>query len=389
MDSATILTIVVSLISTAAVGYVLYLAFSKRLDEIQRGRDNSQDTLIVNLNQRVDNLTRNVGENLQMVTDTLLKQLNETTKQVDTRLHTNNEGWMKSSNEIRNSMENNARTIRDVTAKLAQMEEAHKRIFEVGKDISSLQEILRAPKLRGSLGELFLGDLLGQIFPASRYQMQYTFKSGETVDAVLLLRDSLMVSIDSKFPLESFKRMIDASDDSARKVAKKEFLNSIKKRIDEIASKYILPDEKTLDFALMYIPAENVYYEMIIKGDGEFDVLSYAYSKKVIPVSPNNLYVYLQTVALGLRGMQIEERAKEILADLSRLNTDFTKVSDSYDVLGKHLTNAVAKYEDTNRLLGKFGAKVEQIESKTVVETQSIQESASTQTSIDINSLSE
>ncbi|MCA9392325.1 DNA recombination protein RmuC, partial [candidate division WWE3 bacterium] len=146
---------------------------------------------------------------------------------------------------------------------------------------------------------------------------------------------------------------------------KKEFVKSVKLRIDEIATKYIAPDEGTLDFALMYIPAENVYYETIIKGEDGNDLVSYAYGKRVIPVSPNNLYVYLQTIAMGLRGMQVEHRAKEILADLSRLNTEFTKVTESYDVLGKHITSASSRYEETGRLLGKFGTRVEQIEEKT------------------------
>lgn len=364
MDITIIVIIAVALI----LGTVLWFftKLSKRLDEINSSKSQTESALVVDMNQRVDSLNKNVSDTLQKVTQTLLNQLGENTRRVDRRLETSNEDWMKSAKDIRQTIDNNIKVIQGVTNKLTQMDEAHHRIYEVGKDIAGLQEILRAPKLRGTLGELFLGDLLSQVFPQDRYKLQYTFRSGETVDAILLLRDDHMVPIDAKFPLESFKRMLDATDENEKKVARKEFVNSVKRRIDEIASKYIATDEGTLDFALMYVPAENVYYETIIKDEAGGELAPYAHSKRVIPVSPNNLYVYLQTIALGLRGMQIEERAKEILADLSRLNSDFGKVTDSYEVLGKHISSAASRYEETSRLIGKFGTRVEQIEEKTV-----------------------
>jgi len=367
MDFILPLIIVIS-IGLVGLGYLIF-QLNQNLNELKKSRDAGQDSVIVNLNQRVDDLSRNVGETLQKVTENILQQLNETSRRVDTRLHSSNQDSLKSAQDIRQTINHNIKTIGQVTAKLAQMEESHKRIYDVGRDIAGLQEILRAPKLRGTLGELFLGDLLGQIFPKDRYRLQYTFKGGETVDAILILRDGHTVSIDAKFPLESFKRMLDAQEDHEKKQARKQFTDSVKKRIDEIATKYINPDEGTLDFALMYVPAENVYYETIIKGESDLDITQYAYARKVIPVSPNNLYVYLQTVALGLRGMQIEVRAKEILADLSRLNQDFGKVSESYEVLGKHLSSAVSRYDETNKHLTRFGTRVEQIESKTETET--------------------
>jgi DNA recombination protein RmuC len=324
--------------------------------------------MILGLNQRVDDLSKNLGENLQQVTATVLNQLNENTKQVDMRLQTTNQHWLKSTQEIRRVIDSNVQSISSVNSKLAQMDESNKRIFEVGKDISSLQEILRAPKLRGALGELFLGDLLSQVFNKDRYHMQYAFRSGEIADAVLVMPDQHLISIDAKFPLESFKRMLDTQDENQRKDARKQFSISVKRRIDEIASKYILPEEKTLDFALMYIPAENVYYEIIVRGGVDFDIMPYGHTKRVIPVSPNTLYVYLQTIALGLRGMQIEERAKDILSNLSKLNNEFTKVTDSYEVLGKHLSNAVGKYDEAGKHLSKFGNKMEQIEEKNEAE---------------------
>lgn len=348
-----ILGVVVLLLAIVLVVLLLVL---KSLAAVGKPKDDG--VMLLNLNQRVDDLSRNVTDNLQKVTDTMLRQLSDNTKLVDARLEATNKNRQQSEQEIQ-------RIIREVTQKLGAMQESNQKIFDVGKDIASLQEILRAPKLRGTLGELFLGDLLAQVFPAERFELQYRFASGEAVDAVIKLRDHQLVAIDAKFPLESFQRLIKTDNEAEMKLAKREFIISVKKRIDEISGKYILPDEGTLDFALMYIPAENVYYETIIRGDEGSDLIAYAYGKRVIPVSPNNLYVYLQTIAMGLRGMQIEERAKEILQDLSRLNSDFSKVSESYEVLGKHITSAASRYDETGRLLSKFGSKVEQIEDKT------------------------
>ncbi len=342
--------------------YLLFNRLNKKIDSLGDKSKEDENAVVLQLSQRVEALNKQVNDSLQKVTETVLNQVSENTKRVDSRLEFTQKSRAKSEQELQ-------RIIRQVTEKLSAMQESNKRIYDVGKDIASLQEILHAPKLRGTIGELFLGDLLAQIFPKNRYQLQYTFKNGDTVDAILRLRDGHLVPIDAKFPLESFQRLIATEDEQQKKVQKRDFVKSVKKRIDEIAGKYILTDEGTLDFALMYIPAENVYYETIVKGDEGNDLMAYAYAKKVIPVSPNNLYVYLQTIALGLRGMQIEERAKEILQDLSRLNTEFKKVTDSYDVLGKHLNSAGSRYEETARLLGNFGTRVEQIEEKTDVET--------------------
>ena len=342
--------LIASVIGIMYLGYTL-MQVTKRMSDISNNK--SQDQSLVQLHQRIDQVNDQMTNQLNTVTQSMLNQMSSNTRQIDMRLSNTNKSWQQTT-----------QTIQSVTNKLSQLEEANKRIYDVGKDISSLQEILKAPKLRGTLGELFLGDLLSQIVPTDRFTLQHHFRSGDTVDALLKLRDGQSVSIDAKFPLESFQRLIISETDDEKKVAKREFVVSVKKRIDEIASKYIVPDEGTLDFALMYIPAENVYYETIIKAD-DSNLVGYAYTKRVIPVSPNSLYVYLQTISLGLRGMQIEERAKEILADLSRLQTDYVKVTDSYEVLGKHISNASGKYEETLRIMGKFGDKVDRIEDKT------------------------
>jgi len=201
--------------------------------------------------------------------------------------------------------------------------------------------------------------LLGQILPAEHFSTQYGFRSGEKVDAVVKLGGSL-VPVDAKFPLENFKRILAATSDEESARAKRQFVSDVKKHIDAIAGKYILPDEGTYDFALMYIPAENVYYETIIKEDVADDksLSHYALGKHVIPVSPNSLYAYLQAIVLGLRGMKVEERAKEILEYLSRLQNDFAKFRDEYTLVGKHLGHAQASYQNAERRLDQFGQRL-------------------------------
>ncbi|HLG29759.1 MAG TPA: DNA recombination protein RmuC [Candidatus Brocadiales bacterium] len=257
------------------------------------------------------------------------------------------------------------RVVGDVRVHLAQLEESNKKLYEVGKDISGLQDILRAPKMRGGLGELFLGDLLAQILPAEHFTLQHTFRTGERVDAVIRLGQGL-VSVDAKFPLENFKKLIDAKDENEKRAFRKQFVKDVKTHIDTIAQKYILPDEGTFEFALMYIPAENVYYEIIIKDatpGEERSISDYAISKRVIPVSPNSFYAYLQSILLGLKGMRIERSALEIIRNLTRLNDDFSRFSKEFDTLGTHLSNAKAKYESAEKCLDKYGSKLAQVES--------------------------
>lgn len=302
-----------------------------------------------------------LNENFNARMKEISTQFQEQTRQLNLRLRENSDILQKSNQHIGDRLDVAAKVVSGVTDRLGKMEEANKRIYDIGKDIAGLQDILQAPKLRGGLGEFFLGDLLGQYFPKDKFEMPYTFRSGEKVDAVIHLADSRIVPIDSKFPLENFKKMLEAKDEKEKRQLKKIFVSDVKKRIDEIA-RYILPDEGTMDFALLYIPAENVYYEVIIKDEGEESLSNYAFQKRVIPVSPNNFFVYLQTILMGLRGLQIEESAKEIQEALVRLKGDFQKFGDDFEVLGSHLTNAGNKFEDSQRRLEKLGQKLERIE---------------------------
>jgi DNA recombination protein RmuC len=262
-------------------------------------------------------------------------------------------------------LDNAANMVGMLQRKLGQIEESNKRIFDLGAGLQELKDILKNPKLRGNMGEFFLEDLMRQILPPDHYRMQHCFKSGEIVDCAIQLGDG-KVSVDSKFPLESFVRLVQIPEDQVdlKRREKKAFVTAIKKHADAISKKYILPDEGTYDFALMYIPAENIYYETIIRDDmieDEGSLYAYLLGKKVIPVSPNSLYAYLQVIVLGLKGMRVQEHAKQIISDLQRVEGDLSKFREDYTVLGKHLKNAAGSYEESTRRLDKFQTKVEKI----------------------------
>jgi DNA recombination protein RmuC len=308
--------------------------------------------------QMSDGLARNISQ-LTQQQDAINTQLRGITDQVNRQLQS-------SSGEISKRLDNAARVIGDVQKNIGELSEASRRIFEVGKDMATLQEILQPPKLRGGLGEQFLGELLSQILPSEFFTLQYSFSSGERVDAVVRLGERF-VPIDSKFPLDNFKRIIECKTEEEKKAYQKAFYRDVKKHIDDIANKYILPQEGTYDFALLYIPAENIYYETITKDEAfgeEKGILNYALKKKVIPVSPNSFFAYLQVIVLGLRGLRVEKDAQRILESLTGLNRELEGFQGDFQLIGKHIANAMNKYEDSRRRLDKFSLKLEQIESQ-------------------------
>ena len=312
------------------------------------------------MRQEILNLRQQLSENLAVNIQTINQQLSNVTSQVNSQLNSVTQQLQNATGQLGQRMDNAARVVGDVKKDLGELSKATQQVFDVGKDIASLQEILRSPKLRGGLGELFLGDILSQILPPTNYKLQYTFKDGTRVDAVIQLANGL-VPIDSKFPLENFKRLVESQTEEDRKLNKKRFVSDVKKHIDAIADQYIQPDEGTFSFALMYIPAENVYYETIIKDESfgeEKGIVSYAFAKRVIPVSPNSFYAYLQTILLGLKGMEISEQAQEILSHMERLKGDFDKFWRDFEVIGTHLNNARTKYEETAKRLERFGDRL-------------------------------
>jgi len=292
-----------------------------------------------------------------------LESQNQLSTQLGQMMARMDQNLNSTQSNITKQLDNSNRVIGDIHTKLGTLETTAKNIQDIGKNISSLKDILQAPKLRGNLGEYLLEELLKQIFPGANYEIKYSFKNGAQVDAIIKLGDGI-VPVDSKFPLESFQRLAEADNDENKKIFKKEFISSVKKRIDEIAAKYINPAENTFDFAMMYIPAENVFYETIINDsltNKDYELLNYAMSRHVIPVSPNSFYAYLMAIVYGLKGFKIEQEAKTILGELSQIQDRFGKFFAEYNLVGKHLSNALVKYNDTEKRAEKINDQVNRI----------------------------
>lgn len=253
------------------------------------------------------------------------------------------------------------KTLTELHSRIGELQGAGKQMLRVGDEVRRLQDILTSPKLRGQMGEWSLETLLADILPQESYTLQFCFKDGRIVDALVHLRD-FAVSIDAKFPLPAFQRILSAEHTETRKKARRQFRKDVTVHIDKIAEAYIRPAEGTLDFALMYIPAENVYYETIVQRKSENkDLLRYGLDKRVIPVSPNLLYAYLMTVAMGLHGMHIEKQAGELRKQLQKLHADLDGFISTWDTLGCHLRNANGKYEDAQKRLDRFTLQLRQI----------------------------
>jgi DNA recombination protein RmuC len=218
--------------------------------------------------------------------------------------------------------------------------------------MKELQDFLKSPKLRGNIGEEVLKDLISQMFPKNSFHLQYMFKSGDRVDAAIQT-DAGILPIDSKFPMENFQKMAKA-DENEREGFKKEFSRDIKKHIDTIANKYILPEEGTMDFALMYVPSESVYYEVISIQE----LMSYAKKNRVYLVSPTTLYAHLQTILLSFEGKRIESKTREVFKLLRGLQIDYEKLNENMMVLGKHLSNATTQFTNVSSGFTQLGNKL-------------------------------
>ena len=244
------------------------------------------------------------------------------------------------SKQLNDRLDTAARVIGDLKKNLGEMS-------EVGRGMRSLQEFLQSPKLRGNIGEQVLTDMIGQTFPKNSFHLQYSFKSGVKVDAVLKT-DAGLLCIDSKFPMENFSLMHKGETEAIRNQAKKEFIADIKKHVGDISRKYILPEEGTMDFALMYIPSESVYYEIANMND----LMEYARKNRVYPVSPNTLYAHLQVLLVSFQGKELEAKSREVFRILRAIQKDYGKVEENLGVLGRHVNNA---YNTMSTVSGSFG----------------------------------
>ena len=301
----------------------------------------------------------NLSENIAKLKDSLNLSVNE-------RLD-KNQAMMRDS--IAKQFSQSAKIISEVTDRLAKLDETNRRVVDVADELKTVQNILQNPKQRGVLGEYLLQNVLENVLPPERFQLQYRFKDGETVDAIITLDKNKILPIDSKFSLENYNRLVEEKNKDKKEELIKAFKKDLKNRIDE-TSKYIRPNEGTMDFAFMFIPSEAIYYDLLINKVGTAstsarDLIEYAFrEKKVIIVSPTSFMAYLQTVLQGLRSLQIEEQAKEIQLRVGMLGDHLKKYDVYMQKLGTSLSTTVNNYNTAHKELKKVDKDVVKIAGK-------------------------
>ena len=295
-------------------------------------------------------LPRLIAAQLAAMREEAARQLNERNADVDRRL-----ADMTETVDRRLAGAGQATT--QIHERLGEMTKATAEMIARAKELGRLEQALRPPKARGGFGELLLENLLRDRLPPDAYEVQYTFPSGERVDAVIRAAGRLL-PVDAKFPLDNFERMAAAGDDAERQLHEKAFARDVKGHIDAIAAKYIRPDHGTFDLAFMYLPAEAIHYELVSGKTGA--LLAYAHDKRVFPVSATTFAAYLQMIVLGLKGMQIEQRAEEVMKYCAALQKDFSAFREDFDLVGKHLSNAQGKYASAEKRLDRFETKLDE-----------------------------
>ena len=284
------------------------------------------------------------------------RRFDELRRSVDDRVGSVERRVAEGQKSLTDHLGESGRLLQDVGEKMGRIFEASVKIEKLATDVTRLEDLLKPPKLRGTLGETFLEQALRQALPPKCWTMQYRFPDGVQVDAAIFVGDRL-VPVDSKFPLENYRRSRDAADETERRRAQRDFASDVRRHVDAIRARYVRPDSGTYDFALMYVPAESVYCE--IAGVGEESALAdYALERRVVPVSPRLLYAYLATVAMGLKGLELQQSALDVQAKLADLSRRWEKVEIPFSKLGTHLLNTQKQYDETNRAIGGFSSRL-------------------------------
>lgn len=296
----------------------------------------------------------------------LNSQLQAQQNVINTRLQSQQDSLTKqygiNSELLQKVSSSNTKIVQEVTEKLTKLDDTNKQIMGFATQLQSLENVLKNPKHRGILGEFFLEDLLGAVMPQGTYKMQYTFTSdGAIVDAALLLKDKI-IPIDAKFSLETYNRIQEENDKDKRSLLEREFKNDLKGRIDETA-KYVRPEEGTTDFALMFIPAEGIFYNLLMYKVGTAsvsseDLINYAFKKHVVIVSPNTLFAYLQTILQALKALQVEESVKDVIKKVGMLGKHLANYNEHMLKVGKHLGTTVSTYNKASQEFGKIDRDV-------------------------------
>jgi DNA recombination protein RmuC len=332
-------TIIIVVLGVIVLGFSVALyVFAQRLKELKGGSS-------------IDMLKSDVSE--------LARGINNLQQTVGDKLERNN---LSMQTSMQKQLSESAKLVTDVTQRLAKLDETNRQVVDVAHDLKTLQNVLQNPKQRGVFGEYYLESVLDNILPSKNYQMQYKFKNGDIVDAVVFLDKGQILAIDSKFSLENYNRMVAEHSKPEREKLLAKVRADLKNRIDE-SSKYIRPSEKTMDFAFMFIPSESLYYDLLIgdvgTGSSARDLIEYAFrDKKVIIVSPTSFMAYLQTVLQGLRSLQIEEQAKDIQVRVGKLGQHISRFDEYMHKLGRSLGQTVGHYNDAHKELGKVDKDV-------------------------------
>ena len=330
----------VLVIAVVGLALALFVILARLRDLKSGGSVEMLKTDITELNRSITNLQTGLGDKLERnatnMQTSMQKQLTESVKLVN-----------------------------DVSTRLAKLDETNRRVVDVADELKTLQNVLQNPKQRGVFGEYYLESVLSNILPTKNFQMQYKFKDGTIADAVVFLDKGLILAIDSKFSLENYNRMVSAKGKEDKVELLKRVRADLKGRIDETA-KYIRPNEKTMDFAFMFIPSESLYYDLLIgdvgTGSSARDLIEYAFrEKKVIIVSPTSFMAYLQTVLQGLRSLQIEEQAKDIQIQVGKLGRHIAMFDGFMGKLGRSLSTTVNHYNDAHKELAKVDTDVTKI----------------------------
>jgi len=371
-----LMIIVVILGLVVVAGIVMIVNLSRRLNDKQTSQSevNLLKTDLVELNKSLMAMQAQFGENLSNLNQKVGENLTSLNEKVSEKLERNNAQMQTSMTK---QLSESAKIVDEVSKRLTKLDETNRRVVDVADELKTLQNVLQNPKQRGVFGEFYLESVLDNVLPPKNFQTQYRFKSGVIADAVIFLDRNKILPIDSKFSLENYNRMIQAEDKTERERLLNLVKQDLKGRIDE-TSKYILPEEGTMDFAFMFIPSESLYYDLLINnvgnGGSSRDLIEYAFrDKRVIIVSPTSFMAYLQTVLQGLRSLQIEEQAKDIQIRVGKLGDHIRKFDDLMNKMGKSLSTTVNHYNNSYKELNKIDKDVVKISGgQAVIEAETV-----------------
>ncbi len=350
MDNLVIFLLLLIILGLAAV---ISLLFKKKSAAGDAGFLSVKEELV-----RLSEQNRQLGEQNRELRQAVDSKLSETHR-------ANQEQFRETSKIIQGITGQSAKLISEVTEKLTKLDETNKQVVNFSSQLQNLQDILKNPKQRGVLGEYFLEETLKNVLPPNSYQMQFPFKDGSIVDAVVFVKDKI-IPVDSKFSLENYEKILNTSDPDLKEKLEKQFKQDLKNRIDE-TSKYVKPAERTMDFAFMFIPSEAIYYDLLINKVGAVqvntrDLIEYAFKeKRVIIVSPTSFLAYLQTVLQGLRALQIEERAREIIVNVQKLNKHILSYDEFLKKLGASMSTTVNHFNNAYKEFKKIDKDVVKI----------------------------